>query len=418
MKRVTGILLAAALLAAFTVLVWQFRFEQAGPMLTAPFEPGLPNWEWKEGPGKDSASPEPGVLSLTKRKGEPMISVERTFGAMPDVRFLRVAMEARWTDARQGGEIRWATARAVIFGKGDDGAYRWPNDHAMIAALGTRDWHREEAVFDLPPDLGNIGFGFQHLGDSGTFQIRNVEISVVRQRAWFTAAAATLTCLWIAWAAVAVLPGISRWRWLRAPLAGMAIIGATWVLVFPQPRFACRPLVGGFLLSKAATSPMATAPETVIPPIPPPVQETSTVAPPASPHPPAVAEPSPVSPPPAPPVIAEPAPEKREGRGLETELRLLKDRFNFLHLVAFGAFGFVLFSLAGTRAWPIAAVIVFASEALPNYQLHQYWDRDDLGDLAVDSLGLILAALAVRWLSKWQSRRSDRHAAANPAELS
>lgn len=411
MRRLLSLLWVALVLSGLTVLAWQFRFEQEGPVLNTPFAPELPGWEWKEGNDQANATREPGVLTLTKGRGEPMISVEKPLGPMSGVRFVRVSMDAKWTDAVQGGNLCWATPRAIIFGKNEKGDVIWPRDHAMILALGTQDWHREEAVFDLPPELVEARFGFQHLGDGGTFQVRNVEICVVKQRPWFPFAITALTCLWVAWATATVLPGIHHQRWIRGILAGATLVGATWLLVFPQPRFIYHPLIGQFQLGqKTQPAPHKTVPPPPpsLPSPPPPETPTEPVALPEQPAPPATVPPAPTTE----AVVAQPepppVPEQRESRGLENEIRVLRDQFNFLHLVAFGAFGFVLFSLAGLKIWPLTAIIVFASEALPNYQLHQYWDQGDIADLAMDSLGLLLAALAVTIIKRfWQRRASE-----------
>ena len=104
---------------------------------------------------------------------------------------------------------------------------------------------------------------------------------------------------------------------------------------------------------------------------------------------------------------------------IEQGIRKLDDRFNFLHLLAFGAFGLALFSITNLRTWPIAAIVAFASEALPNWQLEQAWDLGDLGDLASDFTGLVLAALTVTLVKRlWRTRASrstDPGTSASPA---
>jgi len=402
MKAPWSKLAAALLLTALTVLAWQFRFEQAGPPLSRPFEAGLPGWNWVEGPGREGNPDTAGTLTLNRVAGEPQITVERVLGPLEGVRFLHVEMDAKWTDAHEIEGIRWATCRALICSRLPDGKLTWPHDGWLVSAYGTSDWHHEDAVFDLMPDSGEFRFALQHLGERGTLQVRNVEISVVHQRRWFPAVTVALVGLWIVWAAWWLAPALTRWRWLRALLAGSAMVAAWWVLVFPQPRFCARSLVGELQLGPPipAPTPVIVPPPTTVPVpvIPPPVQP--------EPGPPVAVVPPPVIPadplPPPPPPVA----EKREARVIDQEIRSLRERFNFLHLAAFGAFGLALFGIARPRVWPIAAVIAFCSEALPNYEYHQPWDRGDIGDLIADGSGLLLAALAVVGIRKlWKRRR-------------
>ncbi len=410
MRRFSISLLLAALLVTATGVLWRHRFEHAGPSLSEPFKPGLPGWKWIEGNGRENNPDATGTLVLSKRDGDPAINVERVLGQLDGVRFLHIQAEAKWTDVKQFGEVRWANARGLIYGRLPSGTNIWPKDHWLISAYGTSDWHREESVFDLVPDIGEARFALQHLGEHGTLEVRNVKIHVVRQRSWYVPATAFLTALWILWAAWTLAPALPkavRLRPIRSLLGGSAVIAASWFLVFPQPRFCARPLVGGFELGQPIPIPPPPAPPPAPPSIPPP---PTPVAPPVAIPPPVVLTPAP----PAPPVT-----EKREARAIEQEIRKLDDRFNFLHLLAFGALGLALFSITSLRTWPMAAIVALASEALPNWQLEQAWDLGDLGDLASDFSGLALAALAVtlvKWLWRTRvSRSTDPGTSASPA---
>jgi len=318
----------------------------------------------------------------------------------------------------QDGEVRWATARVLLFSKHPDGRVTQQHDHGLISAYGSTPWHHEDAVFELAPDGGEMHLSLEHLGTKGSLQLRNVEVSVVRQRAWFVPVATALVILWVAWAACWTAPLLGRWKWLRAVLAGATLVGATWFAVFPQPRFSARSLVGQFQLGEVVTpsAPPAKTPEPKSPPSQPPPVAVVPPAPVPPGSPPPVQPPSPpvtatppvvVAPPPAPPAPAPPPePEKRETRLVDEEIRHWRDQFNFLHLAAFSAFGLAFFSFARPRAWPIAAVIAFASEALPNYQQHQAWDRGDIGDLTADATGLLLGAVVVMVVRKWWRKKS------------
>lgn len=415
MRRFSISLLLAVLLATATGTLWRHRFEHAGPPLSEPFKPGLPGWKWIDGKGREKNPDATGALVLSKQNGDPAINVERSLGKLDGVRFLHLQADVKWTDVKEQNNILWATARGLIYGKRPNGTNTWPKDHWLINAYGSSDWHREESVFDLVPDIGEARFALQHLGERGTIEVRNVEITVVRQRSWYVPATTILTVLWVFWAAWAIAPALPkplRLRPIRSLLGGAAVIAASWFLVFPQPRFCARPLVGGFELGQPIPPPAPQAPPPPAPkPVPPPQVPQQTVTPPPV----AVAPtPAPAPPPPAPPVA-----EKREARSVEQEIRKLDERFNFLHLLAFGAFGLALFSLTSHRAWPMAAIVALASEALPNWQLEQAWDLGDLGDLASDFSGLALAALAVILVKRlWRtrvSRSNDPETSASPA---
>jgi hypothetical protein len=401
--------LTALLLVAATVAVWQFRFTHAGPPITRSFEPGLSTWEWTS--ARKGDDPKDGIVTLSRSEGESDLSLETNLGLLDGARFLHLQMESRWTDVAIQEKVRWATARAVVFGRGRDGGIMFPRDHGFVAADGTRDWHWEEGVLDLPPDLGEVWFALQHFATKGSFEARNLSISVVRQRAWFPAAAAALTCLWIAWGSWLLAPRTRAWRWTRGILAGTVLVSATWVLVFPQPRFLARPLLGKFQLG-APVLPTEAVPS--LPPPPPsftpeaPPSDSPQQTPPAT-HPP----PQPELPSPLPsaeesaPRNPEPEPEQRAARTVESQIRAWKDRFNFLHFAAFAGFGFLLFLFAGRESWPVAALVASASEALPNYQLHQPWDTGDLTDLTLDAAGLLVAYLMVRSINRWWTKRAD-----------
>jgi len=413
-RRFSISLLLFVLLAIATGVLWRHRFESAGPPLSEPFKPGLPGWKWIDGKGRENNPDATGALVLSKQDGDPGINVERVLGQLDGVRFLHLQADVKWTDVKQLGEVRWATARGLIYGKRPDGTNTWPKDHWLINAYGSSDWHREESVFDLVPDIGEARFALQHLGEHGTFEVRNVEIHVVRQRSWYVPATAFLTALWILWAAWTVAPALPmsfRLRPIRSLLGGGAVIAASWILVFPQPRFCARPLVGGFELGQPIAPP-APQPPPAPKPIPPPQLPTPPVTPPPVAS---VPVPPPSAPiPPTPPIV-----EKREARAIEQEIRKLDERFNFLHLLAFGAFGLALFSLTSLRSWRMAVFVALASEALPNWQLEQAWDLGDLGDLASDFTGIALAALAVTLVKRlWRmrvSRSSDPETSASPA---
>jgi hypothetical protein len=402
-RRFSISLLLFALLATATGVLWRHRFEHAGPPLSEPFRPGLPGWKWLEGKGRENNPDATGALILSKQNGDPPITVERVLGQLDGVRFLHVQADVKWTEVKQSGEVRWATARGLICGKRPDGTNTWPKDHWLINAYGSSDWHREESVFDLVPDIGEARFALQHLGEQGTLEVRSVEIQVVRQRSWYVPSAALLTGLWVLWAAWTLAPALPltfRLRPIRSLLGGTAVIAASWFLVFPQPRFCARPLVGGFALGQPIPAPVPQPPPAPTP-MPPPQAPTQPITPPpvaALPTPPAPSSPTPQ----VPPVV-----EKREARVMDQEIRKLDERFNFLHLLAFGAFGLALFSTTHVRTWPMAVIVALASEALPNWQLEQAWDLGDLGDLAADFSGLALAALAVTLVRRlWQARVS------------
>lgn len=400
MRRAIRWLVAAGVLTLLTVLAWQFRFQHAGNELAQAFGPGHPGWELRVGDPKAVIVGADGVVTISRREGDPEISLDRNLGVLEGARFLRVHLLAKWSDAKESRGIPWAVPRGVIFGKQPDGGIVWPFDHALFIAQGTTGWHREDAVFDLRPDLGEVRFALQHLGESGTLEVKDVSISVVRQRSWFVPVATALTVCWVLLAAACVLPAArsGRFRYARAWFAGMAVIGASWFLVFPQPRFAARTLAGHFHLGPLVTPIQVQVP---VPVAPPPVAVVALPTTPEPPPPAVVAEP----PPPAP----APVPEKRELHEIATEVRRLDERFNFMHLAAFGALGFAVFFVTGRRSsWPLLVLIAFASEALPNWQQHQPWDAGDIGDLAADVTGISLAALACVLLERgWKRRRKS-----------
>jgi hypothetical protein len=398
-------LLLAILLVTATGTLWKNRFEHAGPPLSAPFQPGLPGWTWIDGKGRENNPDASGALVLSKQNTDPAISVERSLGKLDGVRFLHLQTETRWTDVKQLGEIRWANARGLIYGKKPDGSSIWPKDHWLISAHGSREWHLEESVFDLMPDIGEAHFTFQNLGEHGTLEVRNLEINVVRQRGWYLPTAWFLTALWSFWAAWSIAPALPRSLWLRpirSLLSGAVVIAASWFLIFPQPRFSARPLFGRFELGQP-----------LLPSPPPPPQPIPELPPLTTPSTPAALAPLPLTP------LTPPILEKREDHAIEQEVRFIHDDTNFSHalshILAFLAFGLSLFFFATPRAWPISVIVTAFSEIVPNWLYQQPWDLGDIGDFAADFSGLALAALAVTLISRLRRKCFSR---SNISEIS
>ena len=361
------LLLAAIglLLATLGGLLWQFRFERAGPALPLRIDDASRGWVLQ---APDRFQIDPATWTLLSPDGQAVASAEGLLPGVGKERFLHVAIDATWENVTRKDDRSWWSARISLGGRQPDGRYLWPQDGDLINALGHRGWHRVECVFDLPPGMGETRLFIQNLAATGSLGVRQLAITPVRERPWIPVATLALILAWLLWTA-AMLGG--EHGLARRAASSLVLVAAGWFLVFPQPHYHARPFPGGFALGREIPAAASPAPP-VLPPL-------------------ARVEPA------SPAALPKPAPaEARPDHGLVRLFRQIDHDWRFAHLAAFGLFGLALFPLAGLRrGLPAAATLGLLSETLPNLLLQEF-AADDAVDLVANLSGLALAALLVR----------------------
>jgi hypothetical protein len=385
------------LLAGLSVLLWQFRFEPAGPVLGLRIGPDFHGWT-VVAPDRIKND----GTTWTLHPGDAAGDAVGTEGLLPGIerqRFVHVILDAAWEDVVRRDNRSWWSARVSLGGKKSDGTAVWPQDGDLINASGSRGWHRMEVVMDLPPDFAEPRIFIENLAATGILRVRNLQVVAVRQRPWIPAATAGLLAAWLAWSAGLV--GARRGR-PRQAAAALVIVAGGWLLVFPQPHYQARPFPGGFALGRDAARPPEIASRPEASPAPP--------AAPAEPAPPAAVPDPPAEPPIVPENTASPA-AGRSTHPLVMIFRKIDHRWSFAHVAAFGLFGLALFAIAGIRhGWPFGVAFAALSESIPNL-LHREFARDDAMDLLANFAGIALAAAVVRLggtlARRWKSRATS-----------
>ena len=412
-------------LLAASILLWQLRFVAMPHDLNgdAGFGQGMEGWITEGGP--DGLRTEDGVtvahFARPVRDGE-LRSAGRWLGGLDGVRYLHVEVEAKWSEVVPG-RAAWARPRLVLVTRDPDGTIRFPLDHGAYLAYGSRDWHREEVVFELTPEMHDVGLVFQMLGTEGRMEARRFQLTALRSRPWVPAATVLLIAGWVLWVGRQLRGPESKVAWWRALPTAAVVVACSWYVVFPGPRMQSRPLLGTFVTGGAEAPPPAVAATDATPSVSEPAAVPSTGTPagslPAPGDQPGPATTAPAHPgaadrlPPMPDTTA-PPPEPRSQPVITEAIRKLDPKINMIHLAAFFALGIGVFLATGTLApWRLLAVIAVLSEAVPTWQ-NRRTDAGDLLDLTTNLLGIALAAgtflLLARLTSNWSRFLPGRRA--------
>jgi len=396
------------------VLAWNRRFEAVPDSAIngdAGFGRGLEGWQKSGGPkGLRVENGKVVARFANPVHDDEFRSASLRINMPDDVQFLHVRVDAKWDDAVTRPMDRAGPRLALIPYRSRP--YHGPQrDRAVFHASGTRDWHREEAVFALGPEARRIGLHVQMLGRVKSLELRDLRITAVRTRPWAPAIAAMLLIGWTAWVA---------WRWhaIRRPIrwrrtlpAASILVAGAWLLLVPTQKPKFSPLLGGFPINVPemtdAPPPELSAPsaqgvpnpqpgsrQRVVPPgqrPPNPAKSTATPAPKPISAPPAKPPPHPAASAHNPPVPPHPT--------FEEILRGLDFKLDLVHIGIFFALALAVFLAAGSAVpWRLLAVLTLLSEAIPAW--HEQWlDLGDPFDLLSNLSGLALAAACFHWLA-------------------
>lgn len=356
------------LLATFVLLVvslgalWAFRFERIEGLPTwrlTDLKPSLPAIRGVDWTG-DGTNPS---VNLSRKAGEDPVSVCLAIPGMPPVEglHLRFRLSAR---KLHPGEEKWQDGRFVIEWRTPAGG----SEPEQSPAGSIRySWRNKPENFVILPDMGT-GVPFirlEHLGRSGEFTLSDLELVAVRESAlwswgrWIAAAA------WLAWcyALVRSWPDVSRWR--------AAASSALWVLmgiqmVIPGPWKLVRPIYPEFRIGSENMS-SRESPRTPAAALPRSLAEAGT---------------GPV------PALGE-FPQQGSW-ALRIKLSVKKAR-PLLHGLLLLAPSLALLFLAGRKPALLLMVGMALAIELGQVAFGYGFGWDDVGDLACDAAGIILA---------------------------
>lgn len=386
-------------LLAASILLWQVRFVAVPHLINGDvgFEQEMDGWVTEGGP--NGVRMEDGLtvarFARPARDGE-FSSAGRWLGGLEGVRYLRVEVEAKWNDI-VAGSASWARPRLVLVTKDPQGRIRFPLDHGAYLAHGTRDWHRQEVVFELTPEMSDVGLIFQMLGKQGQMEARRFRLTALHRRPWVPVATLLLLAGWVLWVGSRLRGPQHNVAWWRAVPTAAAVVVCTWYVVFPGPRMQSRSLVGTFVTGEA--NPL---PTTVVASDPPPdapvaaTGETDHADPAHRQDAPrqsdldeaAVVIPNATNPAPS----TRPPPAPRSQPWITKGIRKLDHKTSLLHIGAFFALSIGVFLAIGTLApWRLLVVISILSEIVPNWH-NRRTDAADLFDLLTNLSGVALAA--------------------------
>lgn len=419
-------------LCLLTLLLWQWRFERIGPNLIPDHAcESLEHWTQGKTISPELARADGDGLVLTKRRNQSNFSLSRPLAKAEGVNYVAVTCDASWEGVVPHPLIGWLTPRVAIAGYDETNRFSSPMDRDVLVATGTKNWHRLQAVVELPVHMKKMVISIDGYGEEGVLRLRGLRVEAVRQRAWFVPATILLLGSW-AWVLSRLLLPQIRGRWVqtRAFLIACGILCGVWFFVFPQGRTMFPSLIGGFVMgpviSSAAEASTQLSPEKPVEPPPavvsparsprlrtiPPVTEKVEI--PALPDVPKKAEVSPATV----PVMA--ATPMREEFSLGIWLRELDRRwnwkkYNLTHFTAFLGIGLFLFGCAGSaRIWPLPFGIAVLGEIIPNLIYHS-WDRGDWWDLTANVSGLLLSLGIILLFQRIRRRLKKRMSARRTA---
>ena len=333
---------------------------------------------------------------------EKLPSVQVWFGPIKKIAAIHIRCAARWKDVKTGPQ-GYTFARFVTLMKDADGSVHHPPDFGITGGDGSRDWHHCETVFKFTADMADSGLEISMLGDHGLMEIRDLSITGVRNRSWVPAATVAVLGGWVLLVLLLIRCHPDAPPMWRALGTGAAIVGLSWVFVFPQNSGLLHPVVKNF---SVAGLDVAAAPQTPAAPKPPAsIETTAPIF--ASPEVPVVQpETSAATKSPA----AIPEPEARGSSALHKALRLVDKRLPIAHFGLFiGITLLVLFLTGRGNQWRIPLALAVLSELVPELADH-LGGWDDWADLFQNFAGVGLAVLlwkhlpALRRLSAFPDR--------------
>lgn len=353
-------------LVLMLALLWTHRFERV---------PGLPVWsmadlrrDLPEPPGVEwTGTTEHPAARLKVDAQKPSVALRLAIPGAPALEMLQL----RYRMVANGlipGKEEWAFGRMTIEWHPQRGVGKVEQDPAGGIKL---DEDSGNVMLIAVPENGPArpALRLEHLGIAGGFEVMDLELTAVRERAIWKTGRWFLVCGWLAWLVcfIGPGPGIARWRVLAA--------AAVWLLmaihfVVPGPWKIQRPLICAFQLGEVADGqPSGQAPPLVA-----------------------------AQPDPAISSGAVPATGKLPASGgLALRIKVIAAQARpLLHILLLMGPVFVSFLLVGHKPTLVLAVLVSLAIEGAQTAFGYGFDWIDLTDLATDAIGILLGL----WLAK------------------
>ncbi len=234
-----------ALLAGLCAL-WAYRYERS---------PGFPIWRLAD--LRAVAPPVPGVewtgapdkpkLCLKVGSDHPLVAARFAIPGMPAVNMLHLRFRMSARGLTPGSE-KWEDGRFMVEWHSPDGGAGWEND--PVGSIRYDQRNDLEAFVIQPLRASAVpALRLEHLGRSGEFELADLEITVIKERAIWKIGKWFLALGWLAWGTACVRSwlGTGLWRALGASVIWL-LMGIYFVI--PGPWKIQRPIYPSFQLGE------------------------------------------------------------------------------------------------------------------------------------------------------------------------
>ncbi len=356
----TGTLL---LLLWMTCTMWNSRFERVAELPTRHLSDLRQSLVPSEGV-EWTGPPDDPALRLTVNRGNPPLALRLTIpGMIPvDALYLRFRMSS---ERLVEGPEKWQDGRFILEWVSAEGSQEERRD-SVGSIKGDRRGPLESLVMQAPVGSWLPTLRLEHQGQSGAFELSELEITAVQESLVWTVGRWILALSWLAWAAACVRswPSIS---WLRATLAAAIWVVLGMNFVIPGPWKVLRPLVSEFRLGAQSDREMSqvqttTGSETT-------VQAQSTVS--------------------AETVVLGKMPD--QGSLILQIKHVLSWARPLLHAILLFAPTLLFLVLAGRRPALFLAILLALFIELAQFSFDYGFGWEDVGDLLTDGFGIALA---------------------------
>ena len=241
-------LLSGSCLALLAVLcaLWAYRYERS---------PGFPIWRLADlravtppMPGVEwTGAPDEPKLCLRVGPDQPLVAVRFAIPGMPPVGMLHLRFRMSARGLTPGGE-KWEDGRFMVEWHAPDGGACWEND--PVGSIRYDQCNDLDAfVIQALRAPAVPALRLEHLGRSGEFELADLEITVVEERAVWKIGKWLLAIGWLAWGTACVRSwlGTGLWRALGASVIWL-LMGIYFVI--PGPWKIQRPIYPSFQLGE------------------------------------------------------------------------------------------------------------------------------------------------------------------------
>lgn len=396
MKKFIAIAVVALLLVAATLAVWHWRFVEVpgGIVETALTEP-LTGWSAEEYNKYEIIDEKDGSLLRLQRDSlaEKTPAIFAWLKPKDSVSGIHFRCDSQWKNVKAGVQ-GYTIARIAASMRNQQGQVTHTPDFAITSGVGSKDWHHSEAVLLLTPDMVDTGFEISMLGDKGLFEVKNLSVTAVRDRAWVPTTTTAVLFGWLVLCFFVIRKTGKTVPLWRALTASAVIVAAGWFFVFPQPKGLLHPVVKTFSIKGAPQAKTITPPPALPEIVPepaaaaPPTQQAPAVAPPTLESPVIAHAEKPVAEP-----IQKTEPAPRSSNAFYKLLRWIDRTLPVAHVGLFIAITLLILIITGhDDKWPLPLALAILSELIPELTDH-LGGWDDWADVLQNIAGVAIAII-------------------------